>query len=206
MKILYSVIFIILLSSFIKASELTKISLQLHWKYQFEFSGFIVAKEKGFYKDLGLDVELKEISFGDNRYEMLKKQKSEFFIFSSDIIGEQLKGLPATLLASYFQRVPLAFATKTDIHFPSDLKNKKVMSSINHKGNILFENMLYSANMSLEDIKHIPHTFNIEDFINGKVDAIQIYLINELYELEKRKIPFKRNKTVTNFDLCVLLC
>lgn len=39
---------------------LEKVSLQLAWKYQFEFAGFIAAKEKGFYKEANLDVELKE--------------------------------------------------------------------------------------------------------------------------------------------------
>ena len=190
MKILSNIFFVFLLFTYAKTSELTNISLQLHWKYQYEFAGFIVAKEKGFYNDVGLEVDLKEISFGDNRYEMLKNKTSEFFIFSSDIIGEQLKGLPAVLVSSYFQRVPLAFATKPNIYFPIDLKNKKVMATINKKGNIILENMLYSANMKLDEIGFIPHSFNLEDFISGKVDAIQIYIINELYELEKRKIPY----------------
>ena len=43
-----------------KTSEFEKVSLQLQWKYQFQFAGFIMAKEKGFYNDLKLDVEIKE--------------------------------------------------------------------------------------------------------------------------------------------------
>ena len=190
MKILFNIFFIFLFVSYSKASELTKVSLQLHWKYQFEFAGFIVAKEKGFYKDVGLDVELKEMSFGDGRYELFKNKSSEFFIFSSDIIGEQLKGLPAVLVSSYFQRVPLAFATKPNIYFPIDLKNKKVMATANYKDNIIIENMVYSADMTLDDIHFIPQSFNLEDFISGKVDAIQIYIINELYELDRQKVPY----------------
>jgi len=37
---------------------LDKISLQLLWKHQFEFAGFYIAKEKGYYKDLGLGLTL----------------------------------------------------------------------------------------------------------------------------------------------------
>ncbi|MEA3417959.1 MAG: hypothetical protein U9Q90_01075 [Campylobacterota bacterium] len=49
-------IFIILslLFTLAQAKELDKVTLQLKWKYQFQFAGFIVAKEKGFYKDVGL--------------------------------------------------------------------------------------------------------------------------------------------------------
>ena len=42
------------------ANTLEKVSLQLEWKYQFEHAGFIMAKEKGFYEEVGLDVELIE--------------------------------------------------------------------------------------------------------------------------------------------------
>ena len=53
-------ILLVFFSFTLSADEsLQKVSLQLHWKYQFEFAGFIAAKEKGFYKDVGLDVELK---------------------------------------------------------------------------------------------------------------------------------------------------
>ena len=44
----------------LQATDLKKVSLQLQWKYQFQFAGYIMAKEKGFYKDAGLDVEIKE--------------------------------------------------------------------------------------------------------------------------------------------------
>jgi len=40
------------------AGALTDVSIQLKWKYQFQFAGFIMAKEKGFYRERGLDVTL----------------------------------------------------------------------------------------------------------------------------------------------------
>ena len=56
-QILFIVIF---LCSSLISKELKEVSLQLPWKYQFQFAGYIIAKEKGFYKDIGLDVSLKE--------------------------------------------------------------------------------------------------------------------------------------------------
>ena len=58
-------ILIFLLSAHLYASEnLKKVSLQLDWKFQFQHAGFIMAKEKGFYKELGLDVNLHEYENG----------------------------------------------------------------------------------------------------------------------------------------------
>ena len=30
------------------------------WLNQFQFAGYYIAKEKGYYKDLGIDIEIKE--------------------------------------------------------------------------------------------------------------------------------------------------
>ncbi|WP_415498615.1 ABC transporter substrate-binding protein, partial [Arcobacter aquimarinus] len=37
-----------------------KVTLQLEWKHQFEFAGFYTAIEKGYYEDIGIDLEIKE--------------------------------------------------------------------------------------------------------------------------------------------------
>ena len=43
-----------------------KVSLQLIWKNQFQFAGYYVAKEPGFYDETGLDVTIKEYEYGND--------------------------------------------------------------------------------------------------------------------------------------------
>ena len=50
---------IILFLSVLNAST-KQLTVQLNWKYQYEFAGYIAALEKGFYKEAGIDVVLKE--------------------------------------------------------------------------------------------------------------------------------------------------
>ena len=38
--------------------RLEHVSLQLKWFHSFQFAGYYMAKEKGYYKDVGLDVEI----------------------------------------------------------------------------------------------------------------------------------------------------
>lgn len=54
------ILFVMGISPFLHAQKLQKVKIQLSWKYQFQFAGFIMAKELGYYKDAGLDVELLE--------------------------------------------------------------------------------------------------------------------------------------------------
>ena len=51
---------IIFICTSLISNEQKNVTLQLPWKYQFQYAGYIIAKEKGFYKDSGLDVDLKE--------------------------------------------------------------------------------------------------------------------------------------------------
>ncbi|RLA72726.1 MAG: diguanylate cyclase, partial [Epsilonproteobacteria bacterium] len=62
-----SLFFIFLfISTLLSNEKLEKVSLQLQWLDQFQFAGYYIAKEKGFYKDVGLDVEIKKYTQGDS--------------------------------------------------------------------------------------------------------------------------------------------
>ena len=51
LKLLFLVIF---LNIDLYSKDLTKVTIQLSWFDQFQFAGYYMAKEQGFYKDAGL--------------------------------------------------------------------------------------------------------------------------------------------------------
>ena len=55
---------LILLFKYLYSTDLQKVSLQLMWLDQFQFAGFYIAKEKGFYQKVGLDVEFNKFQNG----------------------------------------------------------------------------------------------------------------------------------------------
>ena len=55
-NLLYALL--IFFTTFLNAND--KVTLQLKWFHQFQFAGYYAAKEKGFYEEVGLDVEIKE--------------------------------------------------------------------------------------------------------------------------------------------------
>lgn len=170
--------------------KLKKVSVQLEWKHQFEFAGFYTAIEQGYYKDIGLDVELKEYHNGINVVDDVLTGKSTFGISSSSLILEKLQNKPVVLLGSYFKQNVLALVSKPEIKTISELKDKKIMAldwELNHTslGVMLKENKLNE-----NDYRRIEHDFKIDKFINGEVDAMSIFLTSQLYELDKLKIPY----------------
>jgi len=193
MKIIFLLIFVLfnsLYSSHIKTKKLEKISLQLHWKYQFEFAGFIAAKEKGFYKDVGLDVQLKEYTFGQDIEADVLNGVSEYGIYNSLSLVEYLHGKPIKLVASFFKRAALVLVTTPDIHSPKDLVGKKIMASTKEDFILNFKPYFDGYGVSIDDVELIPHSYNIDKFAQGEVPAITAFISNEVYKLDERGIKY----------------
>ena len=112
---------LLLVSSLNAAQKCEDISLQFQWKNQFEYAGFYAAQEKGFYKDVGLDVSFKEFENGMNPVREVLSGKATYGITYSDLIIHYLDGEPVVFLANFFKHSPLVLATQADIQLPSDL-------------------------------------------------------------------------------------
>ena len=170
--------------------KIEKVSLQLQWKHQFEFAGFYAAKEKGFYRDVGLDVELIEYDKTKDITDEVLKGRTQYGLSYSSIIAEYTEGKPLVLVANFFKQSPLVLIAQEDIKTPTSLKGKKVMGVSNSIDNITLLLMLDKFGVKTKDIINIPASFNIDDFINKKVDAMSAFITNELYYLDKKGIKY----------------
>ena len=180
---------LLLISTIIMAST-QKVSVQLEWKHQFEFAGFYAAIEKGYYRDIGLDVELREYVDGIDISDEVIGKKATFGVSSSSLILDKLQDKPVVLIASYFKQNALAFAVKPEITTVEQLRGKKIMAlpyEIDHTsiGVLLKEGGLKSSDYTL-----IPHNFSIDKFRNGEVDAMSIFISNQPYFLDKEGINY----------------
>ncbi|PLY08847.1 MAG: hypothetical protein C0625_01410 [Arcobacter sp.] len=170
--------------------SMDKISLQLNWKYQFEFAGFITAKEKGYYKDVNLDVEIKEFNHKINVLDEIKLGKATYGIYDLSLLSSNDKNSSLKLIANYFKRSSLIFIATQDIITPEDLRNKTIMAESSQMISSTLSVLLKKFDIKENEISVKEHTFNPQDFINGKVDVMSAYVSNELYYIKKSKKPF----------------
>ena len=49
---------------FTRAADLVPVTMQLDWKPNVQFAGLVVAVEKGYYREAGLDVRLRPVDTG----------------------------------------------------------------------------------------------------------------------------------------------
>lgn len=188
MRFFKPILLIVILAAYAFGNE--KVTLQLNWKHQFEFAGYYAALYKGFYKDAGLDVTIKEADGTVNPIENVLVHKAEYGVGNSDILLYRYKGYEPVLLAVIFQHSPLCLMSLQNgkIKTPSDLVGKKVL--IEQNANEIM-GWLKRNGLSKKQLTIVNDKYDIGKLINGKIDAITAYTLIEPYTLQKMGVKYK---------------
>ncbi|WP_415885257.1 ABC transporter substrate-binding protein [Neptuniibacter sp. QD37_6] len=169
-----------------------QISLQLLWKHQFQFAGYYMAIEKGFYAEEGLDVSLKEFDFGIDLVGEVTSGNSQFGVGRTSLLIDKNAGADVVAMFAAYQQSPLMLLSRkdSDILLSSDLKDRKIMITNDAKkvGEIIA--MLLQAGITLSDFEQQQHSYNVQDLIDGKTDAIASYISNEPYLMDQQGVEY----------------
>ncbi len=189
-KLLFPVLILLLVAGHVHAAVET-VSLQLKWKHAFQFAGFYMAKEKGFYHDAGLNVEIREMAAGISLSDEVISGRANYGVSDSALIHSKLSGKPVIALSAIFQHSPLALLTlkSSGIDVPEKLKGKRIMMFSDDK-NASLNSMLKSQNIFDGDFQKIPHSFSIEELIEGRTDAYEVYFTDQPHQLELLNIEY----------------
>ncbi|WP_375723441.1 ABC transporter substrate-binding protein [Arcobacter sp. KX21116] len=181
-------IILILVITFLHSNELKKVKLQFMWLDQFEFAGFYVAKEKGFYQDLGIDVQFIKYEPNINIVDKVLDKEIDFGMTSSSLIIDKANGKDVVLIGTIFQSSPLILLAlkKSKINTIKDIKNKTLMVTNDQKLFATLQSMLTTNNMSINDLNILEHSFNVDDLINKKTDLMLAYITNEPFILKQK--------------------
>ncbi len=165
--------------------ELEPVTLQLKWKHQFQFAGYYAAKEKGFYKEAGLDVSIVEAAPGVDPAQEVIAGRAQFGVGTSELILNRYRGATVVVLGVIFQHSPLSLITMTDSGIDNihKLIDRKVMiePSSAELFAYLFQEGFTPKAFSLEH-----HSFDLNDLLTGKTDAMSVYVTDELYTLKQQ--------------------
>ena len=171
-------------------SKVEKVSLQLEWKHQFEFAGFYAALDQGYYREANLDVEIREYAPSVDTVHDVLTGRSTYGMSSSQLILERLSGKKIVQLASYLKQNALILITKPSIKRVADLKNRKVMAANGELQSTSLAAMLHEHGLGTEDLHIVPHTFSVDAFVNGEVDAMTAFISNQPFLLDQRGIAY----------------
>lgn len=189
MKVLSIILIIIIL---LQADEKKDITLQLNWLNQFQFAGYYVAKEKGFYKDVGLNVTINELKDKQELTNVIKDGKVDFAIGRSSLLINKINGDDIVILGAIFQHSPLMLlTTNEEIKTIKDIKNKTIMITPDAEFTASITAMLNSNDINRKDLRIFKHSFDVNDLIDKKVDLMSCYISNEPIILQEKGIKYK---------------
>jgi len=186
----FLIFLITLLHTTLFSKDLTKVKLQLAWFNQFQYAGYYVAKEKGFYEEVGLDVEILPFSFDKNIVKSVNDERIEFAIGRENLILDKSNYENIVVLMALFQASPIQIIAKKSSNIKSleDFKNRKLMITSDDSIEVSFKAMLTSRKIDIKNIKLIPHSHNIQDLIDDKVDLMTAYSSKSPYWLNQHGI------------------
>jgi len=198
------IVTLVLLSSTLIASDLKKVTLQLSWFDQFQFAGYYMAKEKGYYRQLGLDVEIRPFKFGIDIPKDVHDNTINFAVGRETLILERANNRNIVALYALFQSSPLVLLStkESNINTISDFVGKKIMTTIDDAGEVSLKAMISSNNVKLDNLNFIKHTHNINDLVNKNTDVISAYISKSTFELQKMDVKYNVfNPSDYGFDM-----
>jgi NitT/TauT family transport system substrate-binding protein len=176
-------------------TKLTKVSMHMGWLHQAQFAGFYVAKEKGFYKDAGLDVELAEYKDGEDLNKDVSEGKIDFATSTPlEVIAARDKGQKTRAIAAIYQTSPYCFVSpkSSNIKTPTDLKGK-VLGNVggNAQAKATYPALLssYGLNPSQVTMKDIDFDI-VKNMQNRTADTADVYRTDQTYLLDKAGVEY----------------
>ncbi len=185
---------IICFSETVTASE--KIVVQLKWINQFQFAGYYVALEKGFYKEAGLDVILRPNGYNGSfvsPVDAVVSGDAQFGISNSGLVLDYLNGKPVVALAATLQHSAVSWLVleKSGIRSIHDMVNKRLMTVFPLSESLELLEPFRAEGIDPKKLHLTQTIFDLQPLIDGKIDAYDAYVTNEPFLLEQKGIPYR---------------
>jgi len=169
-----------------------EISLQLKWKHAFQFAGYYIAKEKGYFDEAGLNVTIIEGSPDRFPLQHALSDTGRYAVTDSGVLLSKVAGKPVKVLAAIFQHSPLALAVTedSDIRTFQDLRGKQIMMQ-QDKMDASILAALNKSGLSDYDFIRQNSSYNLNDLTSGKTDAFSVYTTDQPHQLKEMGVAYR---------------
>lgn len=166
-----------------------KLTLQLKWVTQAQFAGYYVAKDKGFFKDAGLDVTIKAGGPDINPSQVLAGGGADVIVdWMPSALATREKGVPLVNIAQFFQRSGMQLTCRKDagISTPASFKGKTL--GVWFFGNEYpflswMDKLGLKTTGAADGVKVLKQGFNVDPLLQKQADCISTMTYNEYWQL-----------------------
>lgn len=176
------------------ACAVERVALQLRWQHQFQFAGYYVAQARGYYRDAGLDVEIRAGGPGAlQAIDAVSSGRAEFGTTNSGLAAARLRGRPVVALAAVLQQSPSVWLVREglDIDALSELARRPSARLADPLESVELLLPFARAGVNPATLTAQANAYSLEDFKSGKADLYSAYISNEPYELQQSGVGYK---------------
>ena len=182
----------LLLLAFLAAAPafaIEPVTLQLKWRNAFQFAGYYTALWKGYYRDAGFDVTIREAEPGQSVVDEVVAGRAQFGVGTSSLLLAWHGGKPVVVLGVVFQHSPYVIVARQDAGIGSihDIVDKRLMMEPMSDEILAY---LQREGIPMDRVTRLEHTFKIEDLVEGRTDAIVAYVTNQPFHLRRAGVPY----------------
>jgi NitT/TauT family transport system substrate-binding protein len=169
-----------------------KLKFRLDWKPGGQHSLFYLGKDRGYFKDEGVDLELYSGTGTSDSVKQVGIGAVDCALADALVVVQAAEQrVPLKSVAAYYQTNPIVVASpKTKpITEPKQLIGIKLGSK---KGSATYQGLialLTANNMRLEDIKLVDIGFGVAPLLVGQVDALMGFATSEPVQAESKGMP-----------------
>lgn len=171
------------------AEAADKFTVQLKWVTQAQFAGYFVAKDRGFYKDVNLDVTIKPGGPDIAPPQVMAAGGADVIVeWMPAALASREKGLPLVNVSQTFQKsgMMLTCAKSTGIKSPADFPGRTL--GVWFFGNEYpFLGWMAKLNIptdgSARGVKVLKQGFNVDPLIQKQADCISTMTYNEYWQV-----------------------
>lgn len=177
------------LSTSFAAQAADKLTLQLKWVTQAQFAGYYVAKDKGFYDEVGLDVEIKPGGPDIAPPQVIAGGGADVIIdWMPSALASREKGVKLVNIAQPFKRSGMMLTCRKDtgITKPADFKGKTL--GVWFFGNEYpFLSWMSQLGIPTEGgadgVTVLKQGFNVDPIIQKQADCVSTMTYNEYWQI-----------------------
>lgn len=165
----------------VDAKSLERFNFSTVWRAQAEFAGYYVAKEKGFYKDVGLDVNIQHPTLTNSVYHRMETDECDAGILSMmsamDFIGN---GTPLVNILQTSMNSSYLIVSRGGKN-PLEMKGKRIAIYLSEPNYMTF----FLDRQKKLNYRWIYFIGNINVFLSGGVDMISAVSYSEYLLLKQ---------------------
>lgn len=172
------------------SSSPVEVSVRLKWLYFSNYSGAVIAKERGFFPE-HWEVEVHTGGFEADSIKMVASGSDDFGLTSGiELLQARAKGVPLVALCADFQKSPVSFLTlkSSGIQEVTQFRGKRVGIKYGTDTELVFRALMQLQGLSARDITEVPVKFATLPLVEQQVDIFPSFYMTDPVNLEEQGI------------------